>query len=66
LRDGDPGAFLAAMLEGVKTQIGELGGLRVSAYGKDPTMVVELVIGKGTAPEERKPRVQSLLRCSAA
>ena len=40
---GNAGALLAAMLKGIKSQIGEFGGFRVSIDPKNATMIVELI-----------------------
>jgi len=37
------GAFLAAVLQSVKAQIGQLGRFRMTIEGEHPTMIVELV-----------------------
>ena len=39
----DAGAFLAAMLQRVETQIGEIRGFRMAVDGKDAAFVVEFV-----------------------
>jgi len=41
----DAGAFLAAMLEGVEAEVGELGGFGVAVDGDDAAFVVEFVRG---------------------
>ena len=40
---GNARAFLAAMLQGIKSEIGELGGVRVPIDSKNPAMVMELI-----------------------
>ena len=40
---GDASALLAAMLQGIKSEIGELGGFRVSIHPKNPAMIVEFI-----------------------
>jgi hypothetical protein len=40
---GYPSALLAAMLQGIKSKVGELGGFRVSIDPKNPAVVMKLV-----------------------
>ena len=40
----DAGGFLAAMLEGVESEVGELGGLFVAEHAEDATVVVEVIV----------------------
>jgi hypothetical protein len=42
----DAGGFLAAMLEGVETEISELGGFGVGEDADDAALVVEMVVAK--------------------
>ena len=42
----DPGRFLPAMLQCVKTEIGELGRLGMAEYAEDAAFVVEVVVEK--------------------
>jgi len=43
---GNASAFLAAMLESIKSEIGELGGVRVSIDPKNPAMIMKLIESK--------------------
>ena len=40
---GNAGAFLPSMLQSIESQIGKLGGIRVSIDPKNPAMVMELI-----------------------
>src|SRR3990172_8365147 len=40
---GDPRRFLAAMLQGIEPQIGEIGRLRMPVDAEDPALIPELV-----------------------
>jgi hypothetical protein len=40
---GDPGTLLAAMLQGIQSQVRQIGGFRVAVNGKHPTLVVEFI-----------------------
>jgi hypothetical protein len=40
----DAGGFLAAMLERVEAEIGEVRCLRMTEYAEDATVVVEVVV----------------------
>src|SRR5437660_11166848 len=42
----DAGGFLAAMLQRVKTEIGEVRGFGVAENAEDTTLVVEMIVGK--------------------
>src|SRR5437879_12824064 len=42
----DPGRFLPAMLQCVKTEIGELGRLGMAEYAEDAAFVVEVIVEK--------------------
>ena len=44
IRGDDASAFLPAVLEGIQTQVGQLGRLGVPVDGENPTVVVELVV----------------------
>ncbi len=54
IRGGNSSAFLPAMLEGVKAQVGELCCLRVSIDGEDPTVIVEFVVRDSSGREGLK------------
>src|SRR5712691_2129055 len=43
----DASGFLASMLEGVKTEIGEVRRFRVAKDTEDTTLVVEMIVGEG-------------------
>jgi len=49
---GNARAFLAAVLEGIKSEIGEFGGFRVSIDLKNPTMIMKLIDNKLKTREE--------------
>jgi hypothetical protein len=40
----DAGGFLAAMLERVETEVGEVGGFGMSEDAEDTTFVVEVIV----------------------
>jgi hypothetical protein len=40
----DTGAFLAAVLEGMKTEISDFSGFRMTIDAKDPALVVRLIV----------------------
>src|SRR5258708_10950107 len=43
----DAGGFLAAMLKGVETEIGEVRRFGVAKDAEDTTLVVEMIVGEG-------------------
>ena len=40
----DAGGFLAAMLQGVKAEVGEVGGFRMAEDAEDAAFVVEVIV----------------------
>jgi hypothetical protein len=54
----DAGAFLSPVLKGVKAQVGQFGGLRVSVNCENPAVVVKLVVGKRKYWEEMRRWLQ--------
>jgi hypothetical protein len=56
----DAGAFLSPVLEGVKAQVGQFGGLRVTIHREDPTVVMKLVFGERNYWEEVRRWVQKV------
>jgi len=43
VRRNDPGGFLTAMLQRVKSQVSQICGLRVAVYTEDATLFMEAV-----------------------
>jgi hypothetical protein len=48
----DAGTLLPTMLERVEAQVSELGSFGMAVNGKNPAMVVELVVREREASEE--------------
>jgi len=44
----DAGGFLAAMLEGVEAEVGEVGGFGMAEDAEDTTFVVEVIVENGS------------------
>ena len=40
------GGFLAAMLQGIEAEVGEVGGFGMAEDAKDTTLVVEVIVGE--------------------
>ncbi len=50
----DAGGFLPAMLQGVEAEIGEIRGFGMAKDAEDATVVVEVVVEDGEAPDQAK------------
>jgi hypothetical protein len=56
--NGDAGAFLPSVLEGIKAQICQFGRLRVAINREDPTVIMKLVFGERKYWEEMRRWLQ--------
>jgi hypothetical protein len=56
--DSDAGAFLPPVLEGIKAEVRQFGGLRVTIYRENPAVVMKLVFGEREYWEEMRRWLQ--------
>jgi hypothetical protein len=63
---GDPGRFLAAMLEGVEAQGDHRRGALRAPDAEDPAFLAELVVVKGMRRQHVKKRPLDRLICPTA
>src|SRR5690606_25371589 len=66
---GDPGALLAAVLQGVQAVVGELHGVRVVEDGEDPAglpdLAVQAIHPAAASPQARRSRLIEASTASA-
>jgi hypothetical protein len=55
----DAGGFLAAMLKGVETEIGKVGGFGMAEDAEDTTLVVEMIVSEGELVTHLEVNVRS-------
>jgi hypothetical protein len=56
--NSDPGAFLPPVLESIKAQVSQFGGLRVTINCEDPAVVMKLVFRERKYWEEVRRELQ--------